>query len=231
LRFDLSGLGDSLPRPGAATAEERRRLDVVDAMDYLQAKGSANRFILGGLCSGAYLTHHMALADDRVAGAIFLDGYAFRTPAYHRVRFVERYLSVDRWRKYVRRQLNRARAVERDVPFRPDDEYFDALPSKSQLRADVARLLERGVKSLWLYTGGVPELFAGGAQFKQMFGDIVGFERLDYRFFNDVEHTFPFKDDRSRLRRAVVEWIRSRFPECVRASETKSNELNASSID
>jgi alpha-beta hydrolase superfamily lysophospholipase len=57
LRLDLSGLGDSSPRPGAnenTVYTDGGPIDVADAVAYLQRDWGARRFDFVGLCSGAY---------------------------------------------------------------------------------------------------------------------------------------------------------------------------------
>jgi len=72
VRFDLSGVGDSpvrsdhLPVVMAAIQEPR------EVMDDLQKMGF-KRFILAGLCSGAYCAFRTALEDERVSGMALIN--------------------------------------------------------------------------------------------------------------------------------------------------------------
>jgi dienelactone hydrolase len=80
MRFDAAGLGDSLAAPGA---RENRIYtkdaidDVRQAMDLLGAMHGARRFVLMGVCSGAFLAFHTTLADARVAGQLLVSPFAF----------------------------------------------------------------------------------------------------------------------------------------------------------
>jgi pimeloyl-ACP methyl ester carboxylesterase len=80
MRFDASGLGDSIAAPGA---DENRIYtkdavaDVRRAMDLLGQLHGARRFVLVGVCSGAYLAFHATLADARVAGQLLISPFAF----------------------------------------------------------------------------------------------------------------------------------------------------------
>jgi hypothetical protein len=81
LRLDLEGLGD-------ADGDTMRFVDVADlylpelagqvqvAIDVLCARGTAHRFVLAGLCSGAYWSFHGALEDERVVAAFMLNPQA-----------------------------------------------------------------------------------------------------------------------------------------------------------
>jgi pimeloyl-ACP methyl ester carboxylesterase len=80
LRFDVAGLGDSHLAPGA---RENRLYskdsvgDVKTAMDLLGRVRASRRFVLLGLCSGAYLAFHTAVEDPRVVGQVLLNPQTF----------------------------------------------------------------------------------------------------------------------------------------------------------
>lgn len=79
-RLDLSGLGDS-PLPGWQARQRMYSKDGVkdarSAMDLLSERLGARRFILIGLCSGAYMAFHTGLEDDRVMGQVLLNAQTF----------------------------------------------------------------------------------------------------------------------------------------------------------
>lgn len=73
LRFDVAGLGESPFKAGRTemVAYDAGLVeDVSCAIDFLEAVGYS-RFLLVGLCSGAHLAFHAAVADERI-GAVFL---------------------------------------------------------------------------------------------------------------------------------------------------------------
>ncbi len=80
LRFDIAGLGESPSDDRAGenqvyangSPEGSRR-----AMDFLARARDARRFVLMGLCSGAYFSFHSALADERVAGIALINVQRF----------------------------------------------------------------------------------------------------------------------------------------------------------
>ena len=78
LRLDLEAIGDSdgdeAPyRDDAALYTPAFVPDVITAMDYLAQHGIADRFVLGGLCSGAFWSFHAALRDPRVQAVMLLN--------------------------------------------------------------------------------------------------------------------------------------------------------------
>ncbi len=82
VRVDLPGIGDS-----EADGEDHAEIaafyrpepieETLNLMDRLQELGLPPRFVLTGLCSGAYVALHTALRDERVALAVMLNLYAF----------------------------------------------------------------------------------------------------------------------------------------------------------
>jgi alpha-beta hydrolase superfamily lysophospholipase len=66
LRLDLEGIGDSataIPTRENHPYQPNAVANTFAAMDYLQASGFGDGFIIGGICSGAYTAFHCALSE------------------------------------------------------------------------------------------------------------------------------------------------------------------------
>src|SRR4051812_5596154 len=83
LRFDHAAMGDSEPRPGSGDDIERIQADLSDAMAWLEKEREIQQFVVVGLCSGVTGAHNISVADARVKGAVFIDGYTFPTTGYY----------------------------------------------------------------------------------------------------------------------------------------------------
>jgi hypothetical protein len=115
LRVDLSGIGDTPARDGVrenAAFSPRFVDDAKSAMDFLSTRG-VDRFVLMGLCSGAYRSYHTAVADRRVAGAILLNPQSFHYrdgDEFVRIRAVHYYrhavLRGETWKKALRGDID-----------------------------------------------------------------------------------------------------------------------------
>ncbi len=122
-RFDVAGLGESRAAPG--TRENRiytmdSVADVRAAMSLLGQTRRASRFVLVGLCSGAYLAFHTTVADPRVVGQVLLSSFAFEWKEGDPVTPTER-ATFNSTRSYGRAILDRrvwARAIRGDVNVR-----------------------------------------------------------------------------------------------------------------
>jgi hypothetical protein len=122
LRLDVAGIGDSDGDTSvlAQTAEFYKPAYVEQARAALaltSAWGMPQRLVLLGLCSGAYLSAHCAIADDRVAGVVLLNPrtlvYDEWTHTMRRMRQLrERALLASTWRRALRGELKLARHLE-----------------------------------------------------------------------------------------------------------------------
>lgn len=82
VRIDLEGLGDSDGDEGAYVNvarfySEELVAQTLAVLDELQGRGLPGRFVLAGLCSGAYWAFHAAIRDERVAAVFMVDLYGF----------------------------------------------------------------------------------------------------------------------------------------------------------
>jgi hypothetical protein len=120
LRVDLHGIGEA-PGEGPellsnpSLYDPARTSQTVAILDRLAALGLPDRFILGGLCSGAYWALHAALADTRVSGAFMINLYGFfwsdELVAERDTRQSLSALQGRGWQRLMRRQLTREQIV------------------------------------------------------------------------------------------------------------------------
>ncbi|HXR14336.1 MAG TPA: alpha/beta fold hydrolase [Solirubrobacteraceae bacterium] len=119
LRLDVVAVGDSdgdgsgYANRGAFQRPEFAA-QVRAAFDELERRGLPNRFLVGGVCSGAYWGLHAGLEDERVCGLLLLNLLAFYWTAElgavrdsrrarallheHEIATVLRIIATDRWR-------------------------------------------------------------------------------------------------------------------------------------
>jgi pimeloyl-ACP methyl ester carboxylesterase len=207
LRFDLSTLGDSGSSGESQTRAQQICADVADAMELLREQAGCSRFVLVGLCSGAQNAHIVACTDPHVAGAVFLDGYAFRTFGYRVRHYLPRLLDPARWRRaFVRRsQPTAIRAAAEPV--------FAVAPSpRAVVLADFAGMLERGIKLCLIYSGGISNYFNHARQFRECFGRVVDHPAVTTRFLRETDHTYILTGDRDRLLGHIETWLSRNFP-------------------
>lgn len=162
LRLDLAGIGDS-------EGDSSRYADVAElyvpefveqaraVLDVLEERGLPRRFILLGLCSGAFWSFHAALDDERVTAAVLLNS---------RVLFWEDALEAARDLRRMRTHLFRAgqwrRVLRGDLDVSPR-RVLSALIAQRSRRdrsADVERafdcLRESDTRVVFAFTDGEP---------------------------------------------------------------------------
>jgi hypothetical protein len=158
LRFDLSGLGDSVMPEGTLDDSARLLGDLKQAMDFMQSKCGSVSFVVVGVCSGTDGVHAAAVGDSRVVGAVYVDGYAYTTPGYYARRYAERAawaFQAFRWRRWLRRASRRLRGLPADlwVESGVREVIFDRrYPPREQFRGDLDLMVERGVRLLFIYS-------------------------------------------------------------------------------
>jgi pimeloyl-ACP methyl ester carboxylesterase len=122
LRVDLAAIGDSdgdsepLVRVASLYSPEYVS-QTRGVLDMLQARGLPPRFVLLGLCSGAYWSAHAALQDERIVGTVMLNPRAliwdeWRYTVLRTRDLRERLLRADTWRRVLRGEITPARHME-----------------------------------------------------------------------------------------------------------------------
>ena len=216
LRFDLSGLGDSTPRRDNSDAFSRANRDVEEAMGALSQRRGFERFVQLGFCSGVDSAHSVSVRDPRVVGAIFIEGYSFRTPRFYLRRYLVRTRSARFWQIYLKRKLapllpkgERARVAGDAVEI-----YTRLYPERAQLAADYRALLARDVALLFVFVGGTGADHAHNyeSQLYDNFPTLRGDARVELAYYEHAGHIFNYVSDRARLIARLGAWMEARFP-------------------
>lgn len=241
-RFDLGGIGDSSARDGEPDGQLYTMVgcaDVTDALDHLSETLGAKRFMLIGLCSGAFVAFHSALADARVTDIAMLNLLRFYWSAddsieavqaerRKQMRSVNYYLGAmtrrEHWEKLFRGRVNlksitkhlAQRTVRRSLHL---GAYWlsrvagTALPvdSDNPLTRDFHVLARRGVASLVVYDGDEPML----DDFREQLGpelprlQATKLVRLDV--INGADHIFSPVASQAVLADRLTEYLRTRI--------------------
>jgi pimeloyl-ACP methyl ester carboxylesterase len=223
-RFDLAGLGDSRPRPGGlkGTSWEAAAIeDIRAALDHMQKASGVNRFILGGICSGADNSLRVALVDPRVCAVMLLDPYAYRTPGFYLRHYLARLGRLRSWTGAARRGSTVALAATRGklaslrdgkngqeqvtVPRGP--QYARYHPPRQLFAAQLRQLLDRGTAIYIAYSGGLTAVYNGASQFQEAFGPYgIRKDELRCTFEPAANHTYTELEAQRRLGDALVDW-------------------------
>jgi pimeloyl-ACP methyl ester carboxylesterase len=226
LRFDFSGIGDSVARRDDLSVEQSVLCEGREAMDFLAATRRLERFVLIGLCAGAENAFRICREDPRVVGAAMIDGYAFRTPGYYARYLGARLLSAQSWRNLLARKSQWRSGLRMLMarPARAQGESGDSVlprkfPPKEAVLADLRVLLKREVELCFIYSeGGMEEYYNYRGQFAGAFRGLDTQRRVRVEFLRHADHLFTALDDQAALLTILDDWAGRAFPGAPPAS-------------
>jgi hypothetical protein len=218
-RFDISGLGDSELHAGRGSDIERARLDIQEAMTFVEQRTGRRAFILIGFCSGVDSAHQVAMIDQRVAGVIQIEAYAYRSPGFYSHMY-KRYLSRRQWERFLAYKwatlktfTNRFRGRVTQERSTADDQqpvFVRDYPTREQYKNDIAQLARRNVRMLFVYVGAGTEYNYEG-QFNEMYGSPESSGKVDVVYYERADHTFFKVSDRRIAIDAMMRWMKEKF--------------------
>lgn len=219
LRIDLSGRGDSEVRRDALPFGESGIVETQDAMQFLADAVGCRRFVLLGICSGASTAGDAAYLDDRVAGAVVIEGPTFPTPRFRARYYRKRLFRLETWwntlagTNALGRRLRRA--VGMPLPAAPEVEMIvegDAPPPTTDvLGAALGQMIDRGVELLAVFSGSTKAYNYAG-QLQEAFPAVNFAGRLQEAYYPDADHTFTRCRDQHRLIACIISWMEMKFP-------------------
>jgi pimeloyl-ACP methyl ester carboxylesterase len=213
LRFDISGMGDSdVNRDDARPDTERAQGDVREAMVALAKERGIERFILVGFCSGVDAAHALSVSEERVAGTVYVEGYAFRTNGFY-LRYARRFLSRNRWERLLRKKVPKLFGDDAQLSTAEEEReriYLREYPTPDKLRADFRAMLARGKQLLLLYVGGDTD-YNHRTQFLEMIGERSELANVELEYLPKADHTFFLERDRRLSVQRITDWMITHF--------------------
>lgn len=212
LRFDLSGIGESLGIGASGSSLDRAADEIGQAIDCIAARYGIEKVILFGLCSGADDSIHTASVDDRVCGVVAMDGCGYRTTGYHLHRLAGHYLprlaKLSKWGSLLGRFSKHGDETPGSLQMGEDIREF---PSQSVAQSQLLALAKRSVQLHFIYTGGVGDYYNHAGQFDAMFPSLSGAKEISHCFFGDMDHVAFLCEDRCRLARHIGDVVVSKM--------------------
>ena len=202
LRFDLSGIGESLGVGIVGKSINRAAHEITEAMDYLSEKHDIKKFILFGLCSGADDSVQTALNDERVIGVIALDGVGYKTFRFWLTGiplFLKRMFRREKWGNLFRdlsHGLYQTQVTPASLASGGDVREFPDTPK--QASQEFQQLVDRGTQLHFIYTGGT-EYYNYAKQFYEMLPEVNWKNTESTVFFPHMDHVVLLCEDRQEL--------------------------------
>lgn len=228
LRFDLSGLGDSLASVEELDFRQQAMADMKTALDFFEARTGLRRFMVFGVCSGAVNAWELTLADHRIVGMCTFDGYAFPTSIVRLERKLRRWMAFPfnptlrhaypAWHDAVqwirapldaharRRALSHWRGRRGTASDAPDIFETDA-PTYEPARfaADMQSALNRQVDMYLMHSAMVNVIDHDRALLATFRGQ-PWLDRISYRFWPNADHTMTLLEAQHEVLHEVAAW-------------------------
>lgn len=202
MRFDLSGIGDSIARTDSPSPIERAVGEVREAMDVIRAKTTVDRFILFGICSGADIAFHAARREERVVGAYMINGSFLqgdeleaimpRLKASTAERYYRRaFINPKRWVRVITGKSD-MRSIRKVLAAK----VMRLLPLKEEAPDPLADsagwddLISRGVAVSLVYSEGSTALDIFRLALEHRLGPVVASNAVSVDVITDVDHVF-----------------------------------------
>jgi pimeloyl-ACP methyl ester carboxylesterase len=223
VRLDLAGIGDSPGRSDDVPEQEGTLEDARYVMDFLHKQIGTKRFVFFGLCSGADDSHQIAVRDGRVVGIVALDAFAYPSVLRLSLRQFTRLAGQPRHVYQKARSALRSSRIGRTLlgptsgprAENKREERFQTFqrdfPPQREVAVEIRALLDRGVQSLYIYSGGY-KLYNYTRQFFDDFPNVRNNPGVEIEYFQDADHTYMLLADRDRLIDRVETWMTTRFP-------------------
>lgn len=225
LRYDLSGIGESLAVGTAGSSLERATEEAIQAMDWMQHAHGYQKFALFGLCSGADDALAIAQHDSRVVGLSLMDGLGYRTRRFYLHWFLRKQLpkigSASKWMALLRSVLGRGSNVSNSMPLGQDIREF---PGRAEAERQLGRLLERDVQLQLIYTGGAIDYYSYARQFDDIFPAFREHPYISTQHYPSMDHVATLATDRQQLLSELERWLcelKGRIAQCGGAAECK----------
>ncbi len=217
LRFDLSGIGDSGPRTDRLSGRDAIIAETGDAIGVLADRGIEGA-VIGGLCSGADHAFRVALADDRVAGVLFIDGYPYKTRGWYRRHYGKRLFRARSWMNVItgkhpiwKRLFGKSGGKSDDESSIVDQLSVRDIPPRDEAEQGLNRLLDRGGQICAIYTAGLLQYVNGKEQFAEMYPSVPIGDGLHLEYLGEADHTCTLLASQSDLIDLITNWAKQTF--------------------
>ena len=212
LRFDLGGIGDSGLGEGNLPLKERTAREIASAVDYLAQRHPGTDIVLGGLCSGAEDSFRYSENDERVRGVAMIDPFSYRTRGFAWRHFLFRLRRRTLyWLKLYEPLVQPAGtgAVPGIGAHSLVKYHHMEHPESERI---LRRLVARKVRTLFIYTGGMSELFNHRGQLRKMYPQVDFRDRVALAYLPHMEHTQMLQEDRDLMVESIRRWFETGWP-------------------
>ena len=230
LRMDISGVGDSLPRPGETENviyTARAAEDITQAIRYLRERAAATECRALGLCSGAYHAFKAVVGGAPLDSVVMInpltffwkEGMSLDAPLLdQRViseaqRYQQTAFRMHSWLKLMRGEVDVgrvARIMIRRTGSLLNHHWRDlarrlGLPLRDDLGRELESVAQRGIGMLFVFATHDPGLELLRTQGGSCVAKLRRRGQLEIRLISGADHTFTARAARNRLTAVLAE--------------------------
>jgi len=212
LRFDFSGIGDSVPRSGTQSFTESSAKEISEVMDYLEKSKGIRRFTLMGLCSGADTIYETALQDERVHALCQIDPFCYRTPRWKFNYWLARLSDPGHWLRFLKRRVSQLKEKSKNKSREGNVElptYIRDFPPRTEVRDGLNKLFKRNVRLLALFTNGQTKIYNYEKQFVDSMPDVDFKDLFTTAYYKNCSHIINEPDQQFMVTSKIINWVRS----------------------
>jgi hypothetical protein len=216
LRFDLSGQGDSRVPAKAQSFERQAVIDLKAAMDHVERICNIQRFMVGGICSGAHNGLAVSLESPRVVGLWMLDGHAyptFRTLWFRHMHGFSRApaRTLARWslRAFHLALVPLRKLSAPPVPRAANLDLGHGKPSREAFAESMQTLIDRNVDVLVLYSASVQWDYNYAGQWRDAFKAHAFVKDVRCEYLPTIDHTATRLSSQQLLINKISTWALS----------------------
>lgn len=236
IRVDVSGIGDSAIWDDEWHNHpygEQQSLDIRAVIEHLKGKGRFDRFAVAGLCSGAFVGYHAALADEAIVGVVLINPQTFAweegmslevNPLATRDAseyYKRRFFTKEAWMKLLKGGVDPRHAIGAaggrvvDVARATFAKAKAKIPIDASRGSEVARafdaLTRRGVDVLIVFAGGDPGIDNLNEKVGSSMQSLLKRDSFTIETIDGPDHSFTPLWAQGDLDRVLLAHLTSRF--------------------
>jgi len=207
LRFDQSGIGDSVPREVSVSDEARILEEISAALDFIEERFNVSRFTLYGLCSGAQYSFLYSVNDDRITGLVGIDNWVYPTAGFYLRHYGPRLFKPGPWIRSFKKSVRKIWGTVDDTDTKKQIELsiWQPKPPRHFMESGFQALVNNGVRLHYIYTGS--ELYNYSGQMVDMFSKVSFGNALTVYYFPRATHTLQEPRLQQQVLRNIVSWM------------------------
>lgn len=239
LRFDLSGVGDSQPRPDHLPVEEFTIDDTVQAINYLAENYGTQQFVLMGHCAGAYHSIRTANHDARVQAVVMInpDGGEAEWIEYDRKRKTARYyenyygkrtlLNPANWKRFFTGQVSYSNIIRNLIQnvlwnrisgiffklrqrFAPQPPPLQSTQKLFSIEPIIQQLYKLETRVLLIYTEGSTSLERIRTNMGKAIKELEAQDKLQLAVIPNTDHIFSTTTSQKELIENITKWMKGK---------------------